>query len=130
MTRINLVPVTVLHDKHLIAEYHELPRAITLAHRSWEKGLPLNVPRTYRMGTGHVKFFYNKMPFLLGRMEFLRRELKSRGVNLTENKWYETVANLLPLEYHTIWLPNNIDIEISVNRLLERMPEHYSPIFK
>ena len=30
MTRINCVPVTELHDRHLVAEYRELPRCFAL----------------------------------------------------------------------------------------------------
>lgn len=55
MTRINCVPVEELTDKHLLAEYRELPRIFNLA-RAVE-----DAPTEYVLGTGHMKFFYDKL---------------------------------------------------------------------
>ena len=40
MTRINCVPVEELHQKHLVAEYRELPRVFRLAEAA-ATGLPI-----------------------------------------------------------------------------------------
>lgn len=67
MTRINLVPVEELVDKHLVAEKHEITRVLALARN--------HNPPTYRMGTGHVTFFYNKIGFIVSRYHELCKEM-------------------------------------------------------
>lgn len=52
MTRINLIPVQELTNKHLIAEKHEITRVFALAKNSKSP----KIPNTYRTGTGHVTF--------------------------------------------------------------------------
>lgn len=73
MTRINCIPAEELHDKHLIAEYRELPRIFKLAQPGVE------IPDKYVLGTGHMKFFYNKLLYLCDRQEQLVSEMKRRG---------------------------------------------------
>ena len=73
MTRINLVPPSELHDKHLLAEYRELPRVFKLARPCDD------IPEKYCLGTGHVKFFYNKLEFLYKRQCQLCEEMKRQG---------------------------------------------------
>lgn len=38
MTRINVVPVSELVDKHLVAEYRELPRIYKAAQKFYDNG--------------------------------------------------------------------------------------------
>lgn len=57
MTRINLIPVEELTNKHLIAEKHEITRVFALAKNSKPN---VKIPDTYRMGKGHVTFFIIK----------------------------------------------------------------------
>jgi len=74
MTRINCVPVEELTDKHLIAEYRELPRVHKLA---WYCD---DAPEHYKLGTGHVKFFYDKGEYLRRRFEEqIVPEMQARG---------------------------------------------------
>ena len=73
MTRINCIPVEELHDKHLLAEYRELPRVFRLARECPD------APKRYTLGAGHVKFFYNKLSWLLDRYGELWHEMKRRG---------------------------------------------------
>ncbi len=78
MTRINLVPPNMLSDKHLLAEYRELPRVFTLAKNS---GAPFahTVGNLYKLGPGHVLFFVNKIPWLLIRYKAIVGECFQRG---------------------------------------------------
>lgn len=62
MTRINLVVPKELTDQHLKAEIRELPRIFSLVLKS-KKEL-INIPKSYKLGIGHVKFFYNKIKWL------------------------------------------------------------------
>ena len=82
MTRINLVPPSELSDKHLGAEYRELPRVFGLVRDAIARGErpddPRN-PKTYVLGPGHVRFFYNKCRFLHTRYMRITEECRRRG---------------------------------------------------
>lgn len=41
MTRVNVIPVEELHDKHLIAEYREIPRIVNLVRKNWKRKIHL-----------------------------------------------------------------------------------------
>lgn len=69
MTRVNLIPVEELTNKHLIAEKHEITRVFALAKNSKPN---VKIPNTYRMGKGHVTFFYNKVARVTYRMRFYK----------------------------------------------------------
>lgn len=73
MTRINCIPVAELTDKHLLAEYRELPRVFKLA-RAGADG-----PAAYVLGAGHVKFFYNKLEYLYLRQHEIYSEMLKRN---------------------------------------------------
>ena len=77
MTRINVIPVQELHQKHLVAEYRELPRVFKLARDG------ANIPDQYVLGAGHVTFFYDKLAFLYKRQCELVQEMLDRGYNPT-----------------------------------------------
>jgi hypothetical protein len=76
MTRINVVPPSELCDKHLLAEYRELPRVFRLA-----RPCP-DAPKEYTLGTGHVKFFYDKLRFLNDRFFQIVWECNNRKFNI------------------------------------------------
>lgn len=110
MTRINLVPVEELIREHLIAEYVELPRVSKLAR------VAKDAPTQYKLGIGHVKFFYDKGEWLRRRFEEeIVPEMKRRGyeTNFTEYRMHPDGLN-------NDWTPNEDEIEISRNRIEER----------
>lgn len=80
MTRINLVDPATLCDKHLIAEYRELPRIFKIARKCDD------APKEYTLGSGHVKFFYNKLHFLMMRFYHIVDELEKRGFKIKYKK--------------------------------------------
>lgn len=83
MTRINVVPVSELHGKHLLAEYRELPRVFGAAKKWHERGGDVaDLPTTYRLGKGHVLFFYNHLLFCFNRQFALYGECIERGYNV------------------------------------------------
>jgi len=82
MTRINLVPPATLARQHLVAEYRELPRVFGLVHKAQAKGrtpADCDIPKSYRLGAGHVTFFYDKLSWLLWRQMALIQEMDRRG---------------------------------------------------
>ena len=90
MTRINVVPVSELTNKHLVAENHEIARVYNLARKAQQGVLrgSKKLPLYYTMGTGHVMFFYNKLGFISERYLALNEEMRRR--------WYS--PNPIPLE--------------------------------
>lgn len=114
MTRINCVPPNELTNKHLVAEYRELPR---VRHAYPRKTAP-TIPATYRMGKGHVTFFYNKGQWLVKRHDALIHEMRNR--NFTVNM---PPLNLdhWPIECMQDWQPNATDLQTNRQRLSKRL---------
>jgi deoxyribonuclease (pyrimidine dimer) len=81
MTRINAsIPPKLLTNKHLLAEHREIKRIPNVvASKGYD---PSTIPSEFRMGKGHVKFFYNKQKYLLNRYVELHRECLCRGFNV------------------------------------------------
>jgi deoxyribonuclease (pyrimidine dimer) len=77
MTRINVVPVTELSDKHLSGEFHEITRIFTLALK--RGSAHPKAPVEYKMGEGHARFFYDKLEFISRRYWELACELQDRA---------------------------------------------------
>lgn len=117
MTRINLVPPQELCDQHLLAEHRELtriPNAVAKGKFSL-KGQPSD----YKLGEGHVRFFFNKLGFLKKRYDLLHAECKARGFNV-QYFW----QNELPTDPN-LWLdyePTEQALKANRERIAERMP--------
>lgn len=84
MTRINIIPTVVLTNRHLVAEYTELPRIApylikTLKNKKPEE-IKSAIAKQYILGKGHVYFWYDKIPFLLDRFAHLKSEMTARGI--------------------------------------------------
>ena len=82
MTRINVIEPFLLSDKHLGAEYRELPRIFGAVRTLSSKNvLPssMEIPSTYRLGKSHVTFFYDKLSYLTKRYLALCHECRLRG---------------------------------------------------
>jgi hypothetical protein len=94
MTRINLVNPSELTDKHLLAEYRELPRIFTAVRKLQDQGKTpsdISIPPQYKLGEGHVKFFYDKLGWLADRYGDLIAELINRDINVN----YTLVESIL-----------------------------------
>lgn len=79
MTRINMgVFPHELCDKHLVAEYRELPRVRALASQYVRTKRTLE-PRVFCLGEGHVTYFVDRGKYLHERWEALRSEMIYRG---------------------------------------------------
>lgn len=78
MTRINAnISPSKLIDQHLLAEYREIVRIPTLVNKRKDH---LNIPESFRLNTGHVKYFYDKIQFLHKRFNLLKQELEKRNI--------------------------------------------------
>lgn len=123
MTRINVVPVQELTNKHLMAEYRELPRVFALA-RKWHdrNGNPKQLPDAYTLGTGHVKFFYNKLKYCYNRQVALYRECLRRGFNVTHNPKDGDFLSA-PDELFNDYIPTEHALQINRERIAIRLKE-------
>jgi deoxyribonuclease (pyrimidine dimer) len=125
MTRINLVPPEELHKKHLVAEYHELPRVFTYVRMQLAKGkdpAKIKAPTEYTMGDGHVKFFYTRLGFLLNRqadliIEMTRRKIKVRFDDV------KGLAEGIPDHLMGDYEPTPEALAINRERLAQRLAE-------
>lgn len=121
MARINLVPPAELCDQHLLAEHRELTRIPNAVAKG--KFHLKGQPTEYKLGEGHVRFFFNKMAFLKKRYDLLHAECKARGFNV-QYIWNEN----LPQEA-ALWLdyePTEHALALNRERLRTRMPARAS----
>jgi hypothetical protein len=125
MTRINLVPPETLHSKHLLAEYRELPRIFGLVLAAQQRGLTpatARIPPEFKLGTGHVTFFYDKLHWLADRFCKLTAECRRRGFNIQHTQ-VPTLVTAIDDDWFGSWAPRPQDVALSHQRILEKMPK-------
>lgn len=125
MTRINTIAPALLPTPWLMAEYRELPRIINKMADADRGLLPKALPASYRMGVGHVTFFYNKLHWLHQRHRDIRLALQERSPDTnftidTSEAYMECLGHSPQLCMANIWLPSHIDHETNLERLRER----------
>lgn len=109
MTRVNCIPVECLMDQHLIREHQEITRISRLARHLDDYGV-------YKMGAGHMKFFYNKGLYLSNRLDALYVECKRRGFNVTQKLYRPHTDGL-----NEDWEPTEDNIDCNLSRLQEKL---------
>lgn len=115
MTRINVgIDPKELPDKLLLAEHREITR-IPNAIASGRFNLD-GVPRRFTLGTGHVKFFYLKIAYLLSRYNMLYRECIRRGFNVTP-KHNAFSPDRIPLDHFGQYTPTYNDRKLIRSRI-------------
>ncbi len=128
MTRINCaIKPAELSDKHLIAELREIKRIPNHILKN-KNGLNMNgIPDKFTLGTGHVKFFYNKLAYLYNRYKSLYYEAKNlRGFNISDY----SDSFIKAIEYNPCF---NNDYKEGIedrNILLERLRERDYVFYK
>lgn len=115
-----------LHDKHLVAEYRELPRIFGLAKAAFERGEKPgeNAPGRYTLGKGHVRFFYDKLQWLFNRQVFLVKEMIRRGFNPIHRNPLtlvnSTMGRMSP-DWFKNWEPDEEAMTLNRQRINERL---------
>jgi hypothetical protein len=116
MTRVNVgIQPIELNDKHLIAEHREIkriPNRISKGNYSLK-----DIPESFKLGKGHVKFFYNKLLYLKKRYENIYTECKNRGFNVTN---YISAWDNLPIKLMNDYTPTDNDRTILLQRIKEK----------
>jgi hypothetical protein len=117
MTRINCgIPPAELVDKHLMAEHREIkrvPNCISKGKYNLE-----GQPKEFTLGTGHVKFFYDKLLYLKKRYEELYQECVKRGFRVT---YYGSAWENVPKELMNDYKPTERDKKLIRERISERL---------
>lgn len=116
MTRVNAgIHPRELPSKLLIAEHHEIIRIPNLINsgRASLKG----IPERFSLGTGHVKFFYNKLTYLLNRYRSIRRECLLRDFEVQD---LSICWDGIPEKLFNDWTPSEADRQIIINRIKSR----------
>ena len=116
MTRINVgIPPADLVNQHLIAEHREIkriPNCIAKGKYNMD-----GIPDKFKLGTGHVKFFYNKLLYLKNRYTSLYNECVKRGFNVQN---YIAAWDNVPQELMNNYKVKANDIRIIRKRINER----------
>jgi deoxyribonuclease (pyrimidine dimer) len=121
MVRINLIKPANLADQHLIAEYDEI-----LMLLGYVRQYPSieDLPPNYTLGTGHVRFFKDKLLYLKKRHELIKSEMRKRGfvpaVTIRLSDFSKASLN--------DWKPSKPDFAIIRQRLTEKFrkkPDYY-----
>lgn len=117
MTRINCgIPPRKLTNKHLLAEHRELVR-IPNCVKKGRFNLD-GIPNKFKLGTGHVKFFYNKLKYLHNRYLEIYNECINRGFKVTN---FEDSFKNLPGELYNDYRPTITDVKIVTRRIDEKL---------
>lgn len=116
MVRVNLINPKSLADQHLIAEYNEILMLLgyVIKHPELKEG---EIPESYCLGKGHIKFFKNKLSYLKRRHDLLRIEMKRRGFATNKKVSLQKFNKKLKNE----WFPNRKDKEIIKKRLRKKI---------
>lgn len=124
MTRINVVPPSELHQKHLVAEYREIARVFALSRKAQFDVMrgKKDLPKEYTLGTGHVLFFYNKLNFILNRYKSLTEEMRNRGYSPNPIADIDLVSKIDKKMFGD-YIPTEDAIKINRARISDRMPK-------
>lgn len=126
--RINVIPVELLSDVHLRAEFREINMAFHYYRRSKNSkaGLdPSRISPKYTLNKGHAYFFYDKFKFVYTRFKELKEEMIYRGYNqdliLAEEKVIDRFYSLIPDEAKGDYEVTKQDMIINLGRILYRI---------
>lgn len=122
MTRINVgYPVEKLTDKHLLSEHREIKRIPNMIKSGRAK--IENIPEKFCLGKGHVKFFYNKLGYLLHRYLDIYKECRKRGFKV-EFYGYSWIGT--PPELSGNYTPTADDKKLIIERINSKLNNSYA----
>ena len=119
MTRINsAIPVKNLTDEHLKSEHREIIRIPSVYQKSIRCGSIHCIPDTFRLGTGHVLFFLDKIEFIYDRYICVRNECWNRGIAVAD--YSGMFCNFLP-EHVNPYAPTIKEYHLLCERIADRI---------
>lgn len=121
MTRVNsAIPVRLLCDELLLAEHREIKRLPKVLEKSLIARRSCNIPETFVLGPGHVKFFMDKMEFIKQRYVEIYNECVNRGFVVQD---YSSSFEHVPLEYLNDYVPTSQEHALLIDRISTRIKE-------
>ncbi|MDO4427630.1 MAG: pyrimidine dimer DNA glycosylase/endonuclease V [Moraxella sp.] len=125
MTRVNIIPVQELTDQHLFAEYREITRLFALVKQACDK-YPIDavlkkVVSTYRLSTGHILFFYDKLGYIERRYFELKDEVLKRRFNVSLKDDIVEFRQVIDKRFYNDFTPSQSDMAINIDRLIEKI---------
>jgi len=116
VTRINVgIHPSELPDKLLLAEHREIKRIPNAVNRG--KANLCNIPEQFTLGTGHVKFFYDKLYYLQVRYVGLYEECLARGFKVQN---YISAWRSLPIDLYNGYKPTPADRQLIIDRITSK----------
>lgn len=120
MTRINVgIEPQELCNQHLFAEYREIKRVSNNIIKG--KFSMVGQPKEFTLGTGHVKWAYDKLLYLKNRNDQLYQECLKRGIKATDYSQSYIEAMRLHPELANDYVPTERDRKIIRERINERL---------
>ena len=114
MTRINTIPVSELSRQHLLAEHREIKRIPNTIKSG--KAVIKNIPAEFTLGTGHVKFFYDKIGFLKKRYKEIHAQCLHRNYDMEDySESFEGIDKYLMND----WTPTEESKRLIRQRIVE-----------
>ena len=109
----------LLTDQWLIAEQVELLMIGGMLKKNKFK-VKSEIPDNFKLGTGHMVFWVNKLKYLKRRHEEVKKEVVRRGFKATVRS-----INLdeFPKEFHNDWKPSLEDSMILRERLIWKLEQ-------
>lgn len=136
MTRINLVPPSELMDQHLLAEWREIKMIPASLRRSLKTknicDVQKSIPSNYCLGTGHVRFFFDKLIYLTERYEQLTHELIRRKFSLYHTGSFNDFCHSIPDEFFGNYIPTDealCTIRARIDEKIAMKPKWYRKTF-
>jgi deoxyribonuclease (pyrimidine dimer) len=118
MTRINAgIPPKALTDQHLLAEHREIKRLPAIFAKNPN---PIDIPKEFTLGTGHVKFFLDKGKYTLKRYKIIYAECIKRGFEISDYSQNWEVYSGYPT-YNKDYKETAEAVKLLVNRISERL---------
>ncbi len=128
MTRINanITPANLI-DQHLLAEYREMVRVPSAVKKYCISGKKIpKIPVDFKLGTGHVLYFYNKLHFLHKRFVSIKNELTKRTI--ANNMSDEMFIDIDPIYYNDLQDGELVNAnQLIVERIIERINKMKDP---
>ena len=79
------------------------------------------IPPLYRLGTGHVLFFYDKLAFIENRYFMLKDEVIARGFNITPKDSIVKYQQSIPEQFYGDYQPTVSAVALSAQRLIDKI---------
>ena len=119
MTRINAsIRPAELSNSMLFAEYREICRIPNTIKSG--RAVVKDIPKTFKLQSQHVKFFYDKILYLSKRSDALYQECLRRGINAQD---YSDCYKNIPPHLFNDWKETKESRELLKERINLRLTE-------